>query len=124
MASGKVTLGRFWARRFVRCYPTHLITLAVLMVMVAVAAMLGIQPHDAHRFDWSGLPAQVLLLHAFGIGGEHWNVPTWTISALLICYAFFPALWRRFVRITTPSARACSGRSILTNRRHRTGKKA
>ena len=101
VASGRVTLARFWLKRLARCYPTHLITLAMLVVMVLAAGALGMQASNEGRFDLSGLPAQILLLHAFGLGGGHWNIPSWTISTLLICYAFFPMLWRAMLRINS-----------------------
>lgn len=101
VASGKVSLARFWLKRLARCYPTHIITLAMLVVMVLVAGAVGIQATNEGRFDLTGLPAQILLLHAFGLGGGHWNIPSWTISTLLICYAFFPMLWRAMLRINS-----------------------
>lgn len=104
VADGRVSLARFWSKRFVRCYPTHIITLAALAAMVGIGALLGFSADNAGRFDWSGLPAQILLLHAFGLGGGHWNIPSWTISTLLICYAFFPTLWRAMRRIQRPAA--------------------
>lgn len=113
VASGAVSLGRFWSKRFIRCYPTHIITLGLLVLMVAGGALLGFQPSEAHRFDWSGLPAQILLLHAFGLGGGHWNIPSWTISTLLICYAAFPTLWRLILRIGRPATALTLGLLIL-----------
>ena len=114
VAAHRISLGRFWSKRFVRCYPTHLITLALLAAMVGAGALLGFTSDNAGRFDWSGLPAQVLLLHAFGLGGGHWNIPSWTISALLICYAFFPVLWRAMLRIANPASALSLGLLILT----------
>ena len=101
VASRKVSLVRFWLKRLARCYPTHVITLAMLVVMVLAAGWLGVAQTNEGRFDLSGLPAQILLLHAFGLGGGHWNIPSWTISTLLICYAFFPMLWRAMLRINS-----------------------
>lgn len=112
--ANRISLGRFWAKRFTRCYPTHIITLCALMVMVAVGALLGFQSDAGDgRFDWSGIPAQIFLLHAFGIGGGDWNIPSWTISTLLICYAFFPMLWRMMGRIDRPATALAIGLSIL-----------
>lgn len=99
VASGRVSLGRFWLKRFARCYPTHIITLAMLAAMVLAAGLVGLEATNEGRFDFAGLPAQILLLHAFGLGGGHWNIPSWTISTLLICYAFFPTLWRAMLRV-------------------------
>lgn len=113
VAAHRISLGRFWSKRFVRCYPTHIITLAVLAAMVGLGAVLGFASDNAGRFEWSGLPAQILLLHAFGLGGGHWNIPSWTISTLLICYLFFPGLWRAMLRITTPAAALGLGLFVL-----------
>ena len=113
VAAHRISLGRFWSKRFVRCYPTHLITLAVLAAMVGLGSVLGLVSDNAGRFDWSGLPAQILLLHAFGLGGGHWNIPSWTISTLLICYLFFPTLWRHMLRVTGPAAALSLGLFIL-----------
>jgi len=101
VASRKVSLARFWLKRLARCYPTHIITLAMLVAMVLAAGWLGLAQSSEGRFDLSGLPAQIFLLHAFGLGGGHWNIPSWTISTLLICYAFFPMLWRGMLRINS-----------------------
>lgn len=101
VASGKVSLARFWLKRFARCYPTHIVTLAMLAAMVLIAGSEGYHPTEG-RYDFAGLPAQILLLHAFGLGGGHWNIPSWTISTLLICYAFFPRLWRAMLRVPGP----------------------
>lgn len=114
VAARRISLGRFWSKRFVRCYPTHLITLALLAAMVGAGALLGFTSDNAGRFDWSGLPAQVFLLHAFGLGGGHWNIPSWTISTLLICYLFFPMLWRAMLTITRPASALSLGLLILT----------
>ncbi|RZJ01282.1 MAG: acyltransferase [Brevundimonas sp.] len=113
VVSGKVSLGRFWSKRFVRCYPTHIITLAMLVAMIGVGLMLGIHSSEPHRYDFSGLPAQILLLHAFGIGAGQWNMPSWTISALLICYAFFPMLWARMLRLAQPASALAVGLIII-----------
>jgi peptidoglycan/LPS O-acetylase OafA/YrhL len=102
VAGGTLSLGRFWAKRFVRCYPTHIITLGLLVAMVVTAGLLGVATSHPEHFRWSDLPAQILLLHAFGQGGGHWNIPSWTLSALLICYAAFPWLWRRMLRVRKP----------------------
>ena len=113
VASGRVAPVKFWLKRFARSYPTHLITLAILALLVLEASLIGKAPVHAERFEWSGLPAQVLLLHAFGIGGGQWNIPAWTLSALLICYAFFPWLWRAMLRLPGALAALALGLLIL-----------
>lgn len=113
IASGRIAPVKFWLKRFARSYPTHLITLAILALLVLEASLIGKAPVHAERFEWSGLPAQILLLHAFGLGGGQWNIPAWTLSALLICYAFFPWLWRAMMRLPGALAALALGLVIL-----------
>lgn len=114
VASGRLGLGRFWLKRFARSYPAHLITLAGLVVMVVGGAAIGVHAVNEGRFDLAGLPAQILLLHAFGFGAGAWNIPSWTISTLLVCYLFFPVLWRRvFLKIGSPWMAVVAGLAIL-----------
>jgi peptidoglycan/LPS O-acetylase OafA/YrhL len=113
IVAGTVSPGRFWWKRFARCYPTHLITLGLLTTMVATAALLGVAANHPENFQWSGLPAQILLLHVFGQGGGQWNIPSWTLSALLVCYAAFPWLWRRMLRVQRPLTALGLGLLIL-----------
>jgi len=113
VASGRIAPVRFWLKRFARSYPTHLISLAVLAILVLAATLIGKAPAHPERFDWSGLPAQILLLHAFGVGGGQWNIPAWTLSALLICYAFFPWLWRTMMRLPGAMAALALGLVLL-----------
>lgn len=113
VASGRIAPLQFWLKRFARSYPTHLITLAILVLLVIEASLIGRAPVHAERFPWSGLPAQVLLLHAFGLGGGQWNIPAWTLSALLICYAFFPWLWRAMLRLPNVLSALALGLVIL-----------
>ncbi len=114
VASGRLRLGRFWFKRFARCYPTHLFTLGALVVMVMLGGVMGFHAANEGRFDLADLPAQIFLLHAFGQGGGEWNIPSWTISALLVCYLFFPMLWRRvFVRLGSPWMAALTGLGVL-----------
>lgn len=113
VVSGAVSFGRFWSRRFLRCYPTHLTTLALLVLMVGLGGLFGYHAVDGGRFDLAGLPAQILLLHSIGLGVGQWNIPSWTISTLLICYAAFPALWRAMLRVSSPAAALSLGLLVL-----------
>jgi peptidoglycan/LPS O-acetylase OafA/YrhL len=42
-------------------------------------------------------------------GPSGWNMPTWTLSALIVCYAGFPAAWRATARIASPWATLAIG---------------
>jgi peptidoglycan/LPS O-acetylase OafA/YrhL len=61
------------------------------------------QPRNPQWYQWDQLPQQVFLIQTWGFQGPSgWNMPTWTLSALLVCYALFPTLWRAFGRIGSP----------------------
>lgn len=97
--SGQLKPLEFWLKRFARSYPTHLITLGLLVLLVLAANLIGKPPAHPENFPLSGIPAQIFLLHVFGLGGGAWNIPAWTLSALLICYAIMPWIWRVFSKL-------------------------
>lgn len=101
---GAISHGRFLAKRLARSYPAHLITLTALVVAVLTSEVVGHQLDHPERFAWSALPAQLLMIQGWGVGGGTWNVPSWSISALITCYAVFPWLWRGIRRIRQPLA--------------------
>ena len=95
LAEGRFTLGAFFTKRFLRVVPSHLLMATTLVGLVLAAEAFGISPRHAQWFDWSQLPAQVLLVQSYGVpGGVGWNAPSWSISALLGCYLLFPLLMR------------------------------
>lgn len=102
--NGAVSHGRFLAKRLARNYPAHLLTLGALVMAVATSDLIGHHLSHPDRFAWSAIPAQLLLIQGWGVAGGTWNVPSWTISALITCYAVFPWLWRVITRIQKPMA--------------------
>jgi peptidoglycan/LPS O-acetylase OafA/YrhL len=99
LASGQASPRAYARQRLLRVIPAHLVVSLILAALVAVAALAGVTPSNPRWFDWSQLPAQVLLVQAYGVpGGQGWNAPTWTLSALIGCYLLLPwicrALWR------------------------------
>jgi peptidoglycan/LPS O-acetylase OafA/YrhL len=94
--AGRVTAVRFWLRRVMRVWPAHAIVLIVLAATVAVFNWTGTDAHSPTRFVWNDLPLQFFLVHAWHLfdGGDGWNLPSWSLSALIVCYAAFPFLWR------------------------------
>jgi peptidoglycan/LPS O-acetylase OafA/YrhL len=95
LASGRLEGGGFMLRRLGRVWPGHLVVLAAFVAVLLAAAAIGVSPHHPERFAWSALPMQVLLIQSWGIpGGGGWNLPTWSLSALVVCYAAFPLFWR------------------------------
>ncbi|MBJ7484224.1 acyltransferase [Brevundimonas sp.] len=93
VGAGKMSAGDFFAKRFLRVYPAHLLMGLVLVVLVVASTAAGIGPRNPEWFRWDQLPAQMTLTQAFGVyGGLGWNAPSWSISALVGCYLAFPWL--------------------------------
>jgi peptidoglycan/LPS O-acetylase OafA/YrhL len=88
---GRISPAQFLAGRDGRNYPAHLITLAALAFIMMAAAGLG---HGVSHPD-------------------AWNAPTWTISALFLCYAGFPWVWPLFARLKRPSSCIAAALAVL-----------
>jgi len=90
------TWRKFFVARIARIYPLHLLTIAIVGVMILVANSKGIsmgRPYYA-----SDLPPQLLLLHAFPyIEKWAWIHPSWSISMEFLAYiAIFPCMTYAF----------------------------
>ncbi len=90
----------FFLRRFARLWPSHILVLLAFGAFVIVSSLAGFAPNHADKYGGLAFFAQAFLVHGWGIlQAPAWNVPTWTISALLICYALFslylPLIYRR-----------------------------
>ena len=105
-AAGRLDGASFLARRLLRIWPAHLIVLAMMGVAFIAAPHFGIYLHSWRSFTWPEFFQQAALLQAWDLGGGGWNLPTWTLSALVVCYAAFPAAWRGLCRLNLPPA-AC-----------------
>lgn len=89
------TLG-FLKRRLQRIWPSHLAMLALFVAFFVGTSALGLAPQNPQWFQWDQLPSQVFLVQAwFAPGTSGWNIPTWTLSALVVAYALFPTVWRK-----------------------------
>jgi len=97
--TGRISPPRFWLRRAGRVWPAHLIVLAAMALLVLVLNALGTDAHKPSRFAWDQLPGQALLIHAWGFPSDGWNLPSWSLSALIVCYALFPFLWKGVSRV-------------------------
>lgn len=89
--------GFLWAR-IARVYPLHLATLIGVGGLAAAALIAGMSV-DANVLSWSSLPANLLMLHAWGLAPvAGWNHPSWSISAEWFAYLCFPlfafVFWR------------------------------
>jgi peptidoglycan/LPS O-acetylase OafA/YrhL len=91
-----VSSGRFWLRRASRIWPAHLIVLAAMGLYVLAGQVLAGFPPNPQRFGLASFFQQALLIHAWfpGVRADGWNLPSWSLSALLLCYAAFPLAWR------------------------------
>ncbi len=92
--SGRITHFQFWLRRAARVWPGHLMVLAAMALLVLVLNLVGTDAHKPSRFAWDQLPLQAILVHAWGFNSDGWNLPSWSLSALIVCYALFPWFWR------------------------------
>ncbi|HVL40612.1 MAG TPA: acyltransferase [Brevundimonas sp.] len=100
VAGGRMSAGAFFAKRFLRVWPAHIMMGLTLIALVLGSAAVGVGPRAPEWFDWSQLPAQMGLVQAFGIpGGYGWNAPSWSISALIGCYLAFPWMLKGLVRL-------------------------
>ena len=100
VAGGRMSPGDFFAKRFLRVWPAHIIMGLSLVLLVVGGSALGVGPRAPEWFAWDQLPAQLGLVQAFGVhGGYGWNAPSWSISALIGCYLAFPWMLRGLVRL-------------------------
>ncbi len=90
----------FFLRRFARLWPSHILVLLVFGAFVLASTLAGFPPQHPEKYSISAYVYQAFLVHGWGlVQTPAWNVPTWTISSLLICYALFsvyvPLLYNR-----------------------------
>lgn len=80
----------FFLRRFARLWPSHIIVLLTFGLFVLASGAVGLMPKHPDKYGAIAFLTQAFMVHGWGMFSEpSWNVPTWTISALLICYGLF-----------------------------------
>lgn len=105
VAEGRIGLGAFLSKRIARIWPGQLVVLAALAAVVGAATIVGLTPKHPEHYTPLALAMQTILIQAWGLpGGEGWNHQSWSLSALIVCYAAFPLAWRWIARLTSPGA--------------------
>lgn len=95
----------FLKRRVQRIWPPHLVMLALFVAFFVGTSAIGLAPQNPRWFQWDQLLPQVFLVQAWFVPGTSgWNIPTWTLSALIAAYALFPMVWRRVAVTKRPLA--------------------
>ncbi len=103
--SGRVGVLGFVGKRLARIWPGQLVVLAGLAIVVAAAALVGFMPQHPENFTNEAMLMQLFLVQAWGVeGGGGWNHQSWSLSALLACYAAFPLVWPWISRLKSVSA--------------------
>lgn len=103
--SGGIGMVAFLKKRLTRLWPAQLTVLAAMLVVVIGAEFAGDHPGHPDNFRPLGLVMQALMIQAWGLpGGGGWNHPSWSLSALIVCYAAFPLAWRWISRMSSPAA--------------------
>lgn len=84
---GRISRVKFVIKRVARFWPVHAIMLFALLALVFMATAAGMPPdhREADLFLY-----QLFFVYAWGVTDiEAWNVPTWTLSVLVVCYVLF-----------------------------------
>ncbi|MFN3521581.1 MAG: acyltransferase family protein [Phenylobacterium sp.] len=106
---GRFRYASFLWARLARVYPLHLATLAGLGLVAAAATLAGFAV-DANILSWQALPANLLLVHAWGLAPvAGWNHPSWSISAEWFAYLTFPLFAWTAIRLKDRPVIAVAG---------------
>ncbi|MFT3995859.1 MAG: acyltransferase [Asticcacaulis sp.] len=90
LAAGRVNAPHFVVRRVMRLWPSHLVALILMWGAVTLATLQGHPPDHAEKYGAVAFWQEAFLIHGWGLSDTPaWNVPTWTLSALVVCYVLF-----------------------------------
>lgn len=100
---GRISVPSFFRKRVERVWPGQVVVLLGLAALYFAATVAGAAPRHPENYSGQSFVMQMLLVQAWGVpGGGGWNEPSWSLSALVICYVAFPFIWRAVSRIRNP----------------------
>jgi peptidoglycan/LPS O-acetylase OafA/YrhL len=103
VANSEVNTWTFLKRRVQRIWPSHLVMLTLFVAFFLATTAIGLAPQNPQWFQWDQLLPQIFLVQAWFVPGTSgWNMPTWTLSALIVAYALFPMVWRTVAATARP----------------------
>lgn len=80
----------YMKKRFARLYPMHIVTLLLFVLLGLAFHVLDMTPNKPEKYDWGAIPANLLMVHAWGfVGNNTFNTPSWSISAEWFAYILF-----------------------------------
>lgn len=89
--NGMADYRSFLRSRFARLYPLHFVTLLASLSLLAISAIFHITPNNPRVLELSGLPANALMIHAWGVLDHlSFNAASWSISAEWFAYLLTP----------------------------------
>jgi peptidoglycan/LPS O-acetylase OafA/YrhL len=96
LAAHSVSFQNFMIKRVSRIWPLHALVMFCLLLVMGFAYLLNVDGIDKLTIQtWL---AQVFLLNSFFETAHTWNGPSWTLSALVVCYALFYGYARLMAR--------------------------
>ena len=100
LVTSRMRRTHFFLRRFARLWPSHILVLLTFGAFVLASTAAGFAPNHVEKYGGTDFFAQAFLVHGWGMmHAESWNTPTWTLSALLVCYGLFsvyiPYIYKR-----------------------------
>lgn len=105
-SAGNGRYGDFLLKRLARIYPVHLVTLAFLVLVVAVGGRFGLRLGAPEHYTAVGAVQDVLLVRGWFAPSQGWNYPAWSLSAEWLAYLLFPVVCLVIVRVGRLSAAA------------------
>ncbi|MGA9658592.1 MAG: acyltransferase [Asticcacaulis sp.] len=80
----------FFLRRFARLWPSHILVLLAFGAFFVVSSAAGFAPNHPEKYGLMDFFTQAFLVQGWGLSQiPAWNVPTWTLSVLMVCYGLF-----------------------------------